>query len=75
MRIITVWVYENAKQSVVAAVIFHAMGNVAQFLFPNYGSHYDPFVTFVILGLLTIAVVALWGPATLSRFKSPALLR
>lgn len=69
LRVITVWLYVNAGHSVFIAVLFHAMCNVGYFLFPNYGSHYDPFVAFWILLLATGAIVLLWGPRTLAQFR------
>lgn len=69
LRVITVWLFVNAGQSVFIAVLLHTMYNVAWGLFPNYGSHYDPFVTFVILALVTGMILALWDPATLARFR------
>ena len=45
------------------------MVNVSWALFPNSGSYYDPFVTFVILAPAAGLIVFLWGPATLSRFR------
>jgi membrane protease YdiL (CAAX protease family) len=68
LRVITVWLFVNAGQSVFVTVLFHAMGNVAQFLFPVYGSHYNPMATFVILAIAAAAIVVLWGATTLSRF-------
>lgn len=68
LRVITVWLFVNAGHSVFITVLFHAMGNVAQFLFPVYGSHYDPFATFVVLTIAAVAIVGLWGATTLSRF-------
>lgn len=62
LRIITVWLFINAGDSVVAAVIFHAMSNMAQFLFPNLGSHYDPLVLLVLLSIFAAGVVAVYGP-------------
>ncbi|MCE9522314.1 MAG: CPBP family intramembrane metalloprotease, partial [Alphaproteobacteria bacterium] len=49
-RILIVWIYVNAGRSVFAAIVFHAMSNVSEFLFPNYGSHYDPFYAAIVLG-------------------------
>ncbi|MBI3676591.1 MAG: CPBP family intramembrane metalloprotease [Proteobacteria bacterium] len=69
LRVVTVWLFANAGGSVLAAVLFHAMSNVGMFLFPNYGSHYDPFTTFVVLALAAGAIAFLWGPATLARFR------
>lgn len=67
LRVVTVWLYLNAGRSVFVAVVFHAMSNVAYYLFPNYGSHYDPFYFFCILAPIVIAIVLMWGP-TLTRF-------
>jgi O-antigen/teichoic acid export membrane protein len=36
--------------------------NVATFLYPNYGSHYDPLVVFLVLAPMTAAIVVLYGP-------------
>ncbi len=69
LRIILVWLFMNAGQSVFVAVLFHTMINIAWGLFPNYGSSYDPFVMFVILALVVGIIVALWDPATLVRFR------
>jgi uncharacterized protein len=56
LRVIIVWLYNNTGKSVFVAILFHAMGNVSEFLFPNYGSHYDP-VTTGILIIITAAIV------------------
>lgn len=55
-RILIVWLYNNTGKSVFAATVFHATSNVSQFLFPNYGSHYDPFIPLLILAF-TAAIV------------------
>jgi membrane protease YdiL (CAAX protease family) len=65
LRVITAWLYASGGRSVALAVVFHAMGNVAQFLFPNYGSHYDPMVTFAILSVVAVGIVLAVGPRTL----------
>lgn len=75
LRIITVWLFLNAGRSVFVAACFHAMGNVAQFLFPRYGSHYDPFVTFVILSAIAIVILIIWQPGRLERLRSTWSLR
>lgn len=62
-RVVTVWIYLNARRSVSAVILFHAMSNVGYYLFPNYGSHYDPFYFFWILAASVLAIVALFGPA------------
>lgn len=69
LRIVTVWLYVNGGRSVFIAALFHAMCNVAFFLYPVYGSHYDPVSTFAVLGIAVAAILWLWGPQTLARFR------
>lgn len=66
-RTLVVWLYANTKKSVFAAISFHDAANVSQFLFPNYGSHYDPFITGLILAFSAAMVTFVWGPETLAR--------
>lgn len=77
MRVVIVWLFENTRQSILVAVIFHAMINVSWALFPIAGSFYDPFVAFVLLGTVTGTIVAVWGPESLARFQtaSPVAVR
>ena len=59
LRIIIIWFYNNTGKSVFVAVLFHTMINVSMFLFPNYGSHYDPFVGAMFLVLTVVIIVFL----------------
>jgi hypothetical protein len=69
LRVIIVWLYINTGRSVLAAALFHDMMNVSEFLFPNYGSHYDPVITGAITAIVAAVVTFLWGPETLARFR------
>ena len=69
LRIVIVWIYNNTGRSVLMAVLFHAGANVGFFLFPNYGSHYDPMVTGIILAAIVGIIVFLWGFRTLSAYR------
>jgi uncharacterized protein len=42
------------------------MINVSEFLFPNYGWHYDPFVTGLLTWLTAGIVTFGWGAKTLA---------
>jgi len=43
MRIVIVWLYNNAGKSLFAAILFHALINVIRSLtYPTVGSDYDP---------------------------------
>lgn len=66
LRVLIAWLYNNTGGSVFAAIVFHAMSNVSWALFPNYGSHYDPFVTGVITWLAVGLVVLKWGSKTMT---------
>jgi hypothetical protein len=68
-RILIVWLYNNTGESVFAAVVFHATNNLSSFLFPNYGSHYDPFIACIIIAGAAAIVTFLWGSTTLARFR------
>ncbi len=69
LRVVIVWLYNNTHKSVFAATLFHGMMNVAEFSFPNYGSHYDPVITGAITAAVAVAVTFLWGPETLGRWR------
>jgi len=56
LRMVIVWFYERTNKSVLAAVLIHATYNVAAFMFPNYGSHYDPFLSAVITWIVAAAL-------------------
>jgi membrane protease YdiL (CAAX protease family) len=68
-RVLIVWIYNNTGKSVFSAIVYHAMYNVSWALFPNYGSHYDPFVTSMITFLVTGIILFGWGSKTLARYR------
>jgi membrane protease YdiL (CAAX protease family) len=68
-RVLIVWIYNNTGKSVFTAIVYHAMYNVSWALFPNYGSHYDPFVTSMIMFLVVGIVLFGWGSQTLARYR------
>ena len=43
-RVVLVWLYNNTGRSVFAVSVCHATFNLAWQLFPNRGSHYDPWI-------------------------------
>ncbi len=69
LRIIIVWIYNNTGYSVLMAILFHASANIGFFLFPNYGSHYDPMVTAFVLAAIVGIITFLWGFRTLSAYR------
>lgn len=69
LRILHVWIYNNTGKSVFATTLFHVTGNISWTLFPNSGSHYNPFVTTTITLITAGVVVLLWDGKTLTRFR------
>ena len=61
------WLYNNTGKSVFGAVLYHDVSNVSWQLFPNYGSHWDPRITGLILAFAAAIVIVIWGPRTLAR--------
>jgi membrane protease YdiL (CAAX protease family) len=75
LRVHYTWLYNNTGESVFAAALFHATGNLAQIgPFLNFGPGGYPLDAQRIAGLLIAAaaviVVILWGPQTLTRFTA-----
>lgn len=69
LRILIVWIYNNSGKSVFAGSLFHTMDSLSWSLFPNYGSHYNPFVISLITWLTVAGIVFAWGPVTLARYR------
>ncbi len=69
LRILMVWIYNNTGKCVFSAVLFHATNNLSWSLFPNFGSHYDPMITCLILILVTVPVLIGWDEKTMTRFR------
>jgi hypothetical protein len=72
LRILMVWLYNNAGRSVFAILLFHTMVNVSEFMFPNYGSHFDPFLALLISAVMAAIVVIVWTPQTLASYRFKA---
>ena len=72
MRVIIVWLFVNTGQSLIIAVLFHTMSNMPYGVLSNYGSYYDPFVTFLILAVVVAMIIAVWPRVNLGRITRDA---
>jgi hypothetical protein len=61
LRVLIVWVYVNTGESLFSSIVFHTMINVSAFLFPNYGSYYDPFIATMVVMSGALVIIGLWG--------------
>lgn len=67
VEIFRAWVYNNTGESVLAAVLFHAAGNVTGEVIPfNVPSIY---FFYIIEFVVALAIILLYGPKTLIRDK------
>lgn len=69
LRVIMVWLYNNTGKSLFCVIIFHTMINVSEYAFPNYGSHFNPFITFVVAAAAAIIIIVLYGARTLAQYR------
>lgn len=72
LRVLIVWLYNNAGRSLFTAISFHAVDNVGTFVWPITASSYDPLVFAAILWLLVLLVVWYWGSRTLTTRRMQA---
>lgn len=59
-RVLMLWLYEKSNRNFRIVVILHCSINTATFLFPIYGSHYNPLLVLIILLPTTILLFYRW---------------
>ena len=71
VRVLIVWLFNNTSNSILAAVLFHALLNAGRAAtFPSAGSQYAPqyqIASYLIIGALATAVVLFSGSKALRR--------
>jgi hypothetical protein len=71
VRILSVWIYNNAGASAFAVILMHAVANPARTSYPGGRSDYelsDGSVAYSIIMVFAVIVVFLWRPSTLANF-------
>jgi membrane protease YdiL (CAAX protease family) len=71
VRILNVWIYNNAGASVFAVILMHTIGNTARTGYPGGRSGYElghGSVAYSIIIVFAFIVVVLWRPTTLANF-------
>jgi len=72
IRILIVWLYNNTGKSVIAVVLFHAIGNTGRSIFPGGRSSFETgnaVVGYSLVVITAVVVTFLWGKDTLTRFR------
>jgi membrane protease YdiL (CAAX protease family) len=64
LSILYTWLVNNARGSILVAVVFHAIGNTVAQMFPEPTAN---LFYWIVLGLTVILVVAIYGPRRLVR--------
>ena len=70
LRIIMVWLYNNTNKSLFAVIVCHTTINMSEYLFPNKGSHYNPFYFGIIL-IAVAVVISIFGFTKSERLEIP----
>jgi hypothetical protein len=70
LSVLRTWLYNNTNRSLLPALLFHTAFNWANGMFPVLESDPASLTLLVMLAAATVAVVAYWGPSTLSRPRS-----
>ncbi|MFC6873741.1 CPBP family glutamic-type intramembrane protease [Halobellus marinus] len=70
LSVLHTWLYNNTNRSLLPALLFHTAFNWANGMFPVLESDPASLTLLVMLAAATVAVVAYWGPSTLSRPRS-----
>lgn len=71
VRILSVWIYNNAGASAFVVILMHAVANTARTGYPGGRSGYelgDGSVAYSIIMVFAVIVVFLWRPSTLANF-------
>jgi hypothetical protein len=71
VRILNVWIYNNAGESLFAVILMHGIGNTARTGYPGGRAGYElghGSVAYSVIILFALIVIALWRPSTLAGF-------
>jgi membrane protease YdiL (CAAX protease family) len=66
--IVLTWIYNNTRSRLLPVILVHALMNAQ--VFPTWESPTSAWMFVVIWTLVTVGVVAFWGPRTLTRRRS-----
>jgi membrane protease YdiL (CAAX protease family) len=66
LRLLMVWLYEQAGPSLLLVAVFHAMSNLAWQLFPVRGSWFDPRLHGLLTAGLALLLFLVWRPRALT---------
>jgi hypothetical protein len=71
LSVLLTWLYNNTNRSLLPALLLHTAFNWGNGMFPVLESDPASLTLLVGLAVITVAVVAYWGPSTLSRARDP----
>lgn len=70
-RVLVVWIFNNTGKSVFAAILFHALGNVALMTFPEINAiiPWGSAVYCILVIIASIIVMFLWDSQSLAQYR------
>ena len=70
LTVLYTWVYNNTRGSVLAVALLHAVANISAATLPYWLSEVGRLAHFGVLSATALAVIAIWGPKTLTRERA-----
>lgn len=67
LTIIITWIYNNTGGSLLATILVHTSYNFSHWLFPVLETDFGRSLVLIVSLLVSVGIVALWGPVTLVR--------
>jgi hypothetical protein len=67
LSILSTWIYNNTNRSILAALLFHTVENLAHFIFPAMGTKLGGLISVILNVCVVIIVLIIWGPKSLVR--------
>jgi uncharacterized protein len=70
ISILFTWVYNNTRESILAALLFHTMLNLSHYVFPTLKSDLSSLYLIILLSIAVIVVQLFWRPKRMVRSKN-----
>mgnify|MGYP001262147068 CR=1 FL=1 len=69
LSILFTWIYNNTNGSILAALLFHTMGNLSHFIFPAMSTAIGGLISVILNVIFVTLIMVIYGPKRLSRYK------
>lgn len=70
LSILFTWIYNNTNGSILAALLFHTMGNLSHFIFPAMATAIGGLVSVILNVIVVVIILIIFGPKRLVRHRT-----